>query len=469
MASRIAVIGGGISGLAAANKLIGTGYDIQVFEAGNSFGGKLSTEVVDGFLIEGGADSFVASRPRIVSLCEELGLKDQLISTADSALRAYIYRRGRLHPIPEGFSGLVPTKFGPVLQSHLLSPLGKLRLLLELRVPVDRSHGDESLRSFAVRRFGTEAYERLLEPLLAGISSSEGDQLSLMAALPHWKTAELEYGSVIKGIIASRPGQSSTARISGFLSLRYGMSSLVQAIVRRLSDHGARLLTDTQVDRLDRVDDRYRIESDGVSQMFDGVIVAVPATQAAGMLGSIDTSLGETLASIPQASSIIVSLGYDDPAVQQKLNGTGYLVPSGERRLIGGTTWSSSKWTDRAKPKAALIRIYLHRQAVHQYVRSSDDVLIEIAKTELRETMGIVAEPTVKRVTRWIDSSPQYTIGHLDRIAAMEHTVSLYPGLAVAGNMLRGIGIPICVQTGETAADRVLGSLRTSVAGAGTG
>ncbi|MEJ7838494.1 MAG: protoporphyrinogen oxidase [Thermomicrobiales bacterium] len=460
MSARIAVIGGGISGLAAANKLAGSGHDVHVFEASGEFGGKLSTELVDGFLIEGGADSFVASRPRIVELCEELGLSDQLMPTADPALRAFIYRGGKLHPIPEGFSGLVPTRFGPVLQSKLLSPFGKARLLLELRVPINTSLPDESLKSFAVRRFGREAYERLLEPLLAGISSSEGSQLSLTASLPHWKTAELEYGSVIKGIVASRPGQTSAPRISGFLSLEGGMSSLVQAIVQRVTDHGVKLHLNQSVETLEKQEQGYRLGLGGRGvESFDGVILAVPAIPAATLLRSIDTVLGETLDAIPQTSSIIVSLGYSDESVTSKLRGTGYLVPGSEHRLIGGTTWSSSKWTGRAAPGAALIRVYLHRRTVEKFAGSSDETLVEMARTELRETLGIDAQPGLQRVTRWIDTTPQYTIGHLERVTAIEQQVSQHAGLALAGNMLRGIGIPICVQTGESAADKVLGSL----------
>jgi oxygen-dependent protoporphyrinogen oxidase len=463
MSKRIAVIGGGISGLSAANTLIGAGHEVHIFEASDRLGGKLWSEHVDGFLIESGADSFVASRPRIVKLCEKLGLGGELMPPVDPNRRAFIYRGGALYPIPEGFTGLVPTRFQPMMRSRLLSPLGKIRLLAELRIPANTSPGDESLASFATRRFGKEAYERLLEPLLAGISAADGKEMSLAASFPQWKTAELEYGSVIKGITASKPGKTEHPRTSGFLSLRNGMSTLVEALVSRLANNGIVPEMHAPVERVTQVGTAYHVHFEGRQPLrFDAVIVAVPAWNAASILQSIVPGTSLQLRAIPQRSSALVSLGYHDPSIVSRLRGTGYLIPAVARRLTGGTTWSSSKWSNRAPEGSALIRVYIGRGKGQAFIAQGDDVLIDVARTELRETLGIVAEPAVQRVTTWIDSMPQYTLGHLDRVAEIEQTISSHPGLALAGNFLRGVGIPICIQTGESAAEKVLGSLRDS-------
>ena len=460
MTQRIAVIGGGISGLSAANKLIGSGHEVHVLESTDKIGGKLKSEHADGFLSEGGADSFVASRPRIVSLCEELGLKEELMPPTDPRRRAYIFRKGSLYPIPEGFSGLVPTRFQPIIRSKLLSPLGKLRLMAEPRVPVRNIDGDESLKTFAIRRFGIEAYDRLLEPLLNGISSSSDGNISLAASFPHWKIAELEYGSVIKGLTAARPGEASNPRVSGFLTLRNGMASLANAFIPRFIDGNVQLKMNTRVRTIQGSGDGYLLRfGDGTTHHFDGVVVAVATWDAAELLRNLAPEVSRALREIPQNSAGIVSLGYDNPAIADRLKGNGYLVPSSENRVSGGTTWSSSKWSNRAPGASSLIRVYFGRGPGGDIVERDDDVLVEAARTELRESLGIVADPTITRVTRWIDSLPQYTIGHMDRIGAIEQGVGAHRGLAIAGHMLRGVGIPVCVQTGEVAASRVLESL----------
>jgi oxygen-dependent protoporphyrinogen oxidase len=463
MKQRVAVVGGGISGLAAANRLCKSGFDVTVYEASPRFGGKIATERVDGFVIETGADSFVVSRPRILELCRELGLESELMPPDPQHKGAFISRNGRLHPIPEGFSGLVPTKFRPILTSRLLSPLGKLRMLMELKLPVDQAAGDESLQHFVIRRFGKEAYYRMLEPLLTGISASDGHDISLAATFPHWKTAELEHDSVIKGIIAARPGHTGTPRVSGFLSLKAGMSALITALEHRLEGEGASLFANTTVQRLEPQPGGYALRvSDGTttrSLEFDGVILAVPAWEAATILETVEPGASAALRDIPQRSSGVVSFGYTQPAVASKLRGTGYLIPRIEGRPVSGATYSSAKWANRAAEGSSLIRVYFGRGKGQEMLQEPDSELIEAGQQELRQTLGITEEPSTVHVTRWTNSMPQYTIGHLDRVARITQLIGNHPGLALAGNMLRGIGVPICVQNGEAAAEEVASAL----------
>jgi oxygen-dependent protoporphyrinogen oxidase len=463
MRHRVAVVGGGVSGLAAANALIAAGIDVTLYEASPRFGGKIATDRIDGFTIERGADSFVVSRPRILDLCKELGLESELMPPDPRHKGAFISRNGQLHPIPEGFSGLVPTKFRPILTTRLLSPLGKLRMLMELKLPVDHTADDESLQAFVIRRFGKEAYYRMLEPLLTGISASDGHDISLVATFPHWKTAELENGSVIRGIIAARPGHTSTPRVTGFLSLRNGMASLVTALEQRLRDAGANLLTSTTVQGLTAGERGYTLtvsdDSGTRLETVDGVIVALPAWEAARILETIEPGASAALRDIPQRSSGVVSLGYTQPSLSRRLKGTGYLIPRIEGRPASGATYSSAKWSNRAADGSTLIRVYFGRGKGQELLQQPDDRLVAAAQVELRQTLGITEAPTTVHVTRWTNSMPQYTIGHLDRVATITQLLANHRGLALAGNMLRGIGVPICVQNGEAAAEEVASAL----------
>jgi oxygen-dependent protoporphyrinogen oxidase len=464
MSHRVAVVGGGISGLAAANALCDAGIDVTIYEASSRFGGKIATDRVDGFTIERGADSFVVSRPRILDLCKELGLESELMPPDPRHRGAFISRHGHLHPIPEGFSGLVPTKFRPILTTRLLSPLGKLRMLMELSLPVNHTAEDESLQAFVIRRFGKEAYFRMLEPLLTGISASDGHDISLVATFPHWKTAELEHGSVIRGILAARPGQTSTPRVTGFLSLRNGMSSLVTALEHRLRSAGAQLFTGATVqDLVAGVEGGYTLTVDEGSatqlMTFDGVIFALPAWEAATILETIEPDASAALRDIPQRSSGVVSLGYTQPSIGPRLKGTGYLIPRIEGRPASGTTYSSAKWHNRAADGTTLIRVYFGRGKGQEVLQHADDQLVAVAQEELRQTLGITEAPATVHVTRWTNSMPQYTIGHLDRVSTITQLIAGHRGLALAGNMLRGIGVPICVQNGETAAEEVASAL----------
>ena len=455
MTKRIAIIGGGISGLSAAYMLSGSpGFDVSVFEQSDRFGGKLRTDRVDGFIIEGGADSIVGMHGGISEMTTSVGLADQLITPDPSNEGAFILRNGKLHPIPEGLSGLVPTKFAPLLRTRLISPLGKFRMLLELRILVKQTPGDETLAAFARRRFGYEAYNHLLEPLLAGISSGDGQTISLGATFPQWSTAELEHGSVIRGMIDARKSGAGEAGIRGFFSYRTGMDTLVSALCAFLQGR-AKLLTHAGVSRLERRGAGYDLTVDrsGVQrrEQFDGVIVALPSWDCARLLEVMDAPLSQTLMDIPQRSAALVSIGLKVADSRDKLNGTGYLSPQIEGRLASAMTWSSSKWQGRAPAGHALVRVYFGRGAGGDVVSLDDATLIQLARDELAEILGIRGDPVVTSVSRWIDSMPQYTIGHLDRVSAIEQAAARHNGLAIAGNMLRGVGIPKCIFSAQNA------------------
>lgn len=463
MTKRIAIVGGGISGLAAAYALSsGPGFDVSVFEQSERFGGKLKTDHVDGFIIEGGADSIVGMSGRVSEITTVVGLADQLITPNPNSKGAYILRKGTLHPIPEGLSGLVPTRLAPMLRTGLISPLGKLRMLLELGIPANQTPGDETLAAFARRRFGSEAYDYLLEPLLAGISSGDGRTISLRATFPQWSTAELEHGSVIRGMIASRRNESGEAAKRGFFSYRTGMETLINALCEFLKGK-VRLQTLAGARRLERRETEYELVVDrsGIQrrEQFDEVVIALPSWECARLLETLDAQLSRTLMDIPQRSAALVSIGFKEAETRGKLNGTGYLSPQIEGRSASAMTWSSSKWQGRAPAGHDLVRVYFGRGAGGDVVTEDDVTLIQMARDELAEIVGIRGEPVVTSVSRWKQSLPQYTIGHLERVTAIERAVARHSGLAITGNMFHGVGISRCILSAENA----IAKLRTDL------
>jgi oxygen-dependent protoporphyrinogen oxidase len=448
----VVVIGGGISGLAAALRLHGRAVSSTVLcEADARLGGKILTERLDGFIIEGGPDSFLSSKPRGIGLARELGLEEHLQGVRADTRRTYIMRDGKLAVLPEGMSGLVPARLGPLFRSPLLSPWGKARAALERHLPPRRTHEDESFGSFMRRRLGREAYERLIEPLMSGIYGGNGDDLSLGATFPQLREMERAHGSLLKGLRAtSVPGKAPV--ISPFVAPRDGMTELVSAIERRLEEVEVRLAT--AVGRLERTGPQYLVQTHDDTLVADAVILATPAYVSADIVESCDEDLAALLRRIPYAPSVVVSLAYRERDLSGPLDGHGYIIPRREGRRVLACTWTSNKFAHRAPDGWVLMRAFVSRPDQVSLLDREDTVLIEIVRAELQATAGIVAEPALARVTRWPAAMPQYTIGHLERLTAMDRRLAALPGLFLAGAAYRGVGIPDCIQSGEAAAGR---------------
>lgn len=467
----VVVVGGGIAGLAAAHRLIGLApkVAVTVIEARPRFGGTIVTERTDGFVIEGGPDSFLAAKPRGIELCEELGLAERLQGTAPRRRRAFVLRKGHLHDLPEGLTGLIPTRLGPMLRSRLFSPVGKARLALDYVLPPLAGDADEALAAFVRRRLGPEVYDRLVEPLMAGIYAGDGERLSLAATFPQLRRAELTHGSLIKGIVAARrsafaPGGSRPA----FLTPSGGLGELIDTLTRALEAAGVRLETGRPAVRIESIpssrDGRYRIVFAHCGALeADAVVVAVPAPAAGQLLRLVDPALAADLGAIPHASSAIVTLGYRRDDVPHPLDGYGYVVPRAERRPVLACTWSSAKWAHRAPPNRVLLRVFVGRFGQDEAVAGDDGALIGLARGEIREVLGVEAAPLLDRVHRWPAAMPQYVLGHLDRVAAIERGLDNLPGLQLAGNAYRGVGIPDCIASGEAAATAAHATATTAV------
>jgi oxygen-dependent protoporphyrinogen oxidase len=463
---RIAVIGGGIAGLAAANRLreLAPSVEVALFEAGPLLGGILRTERRGEFLLEHGADSFITNLPFAVDLCQRIGFAEQLIPTNDAERRAFIVRRGKLLPVPEGFALMAPSRLWPVLASPILSPLGKLRLAYERFVPPRRDDCDESLGDFARRRLGREVFERLVQPLVGGIYTADPERLSLAATLPRFQEMERRYGSLTRG--AKQQGDShgahdalaSGARYSLFTTPRAGLESLASAVAARLPAGVVRL--NSPVTQLQRIENRWEltIAGDSANQLheqFDAVILAVPAPAAARLLAAVDPELTTELNGVPYASAAVVSLAYPRRQIAERLDGFGFVVPAIERRRILSVSFSSVKFPGRAPADVALFRVFIGGACQGELLAADDDDLGKLAQEELAQLMGISGAPILTAVARWPESMPQYHLGHLERVGRIEARVGQMPGLALAGNAYRGVGIPQVIHSGELSAERV--------------
>lgn len=447
---RVLIIGGGITGLAAAYRLEQTpGVQVTLVEKETRLGGKLFTEQVDGFVVEAGADSFLSRKPRGVGLCEELGAAERLCGRDPRHNRTFIRRHGQLHPIPEGLSGLVPTNLEALNSTPLLSPEGKARVAQEPHLPPAVDPGDESIAAFMSRRMGREVYEELVEPLMSGIYAGDGAQLSLAATFPQLRQIEQKYGSLLKGLTGSN-GQPG--RYPPFVSFSEGVGALVGILLSRLKR--TTILSGLGVIGLERSAERYIAHlENGQSWSADAVIVATPAYVTARLVEPLDQTLAETHAAIPYASSVTVTLGYAAADLPQPLDGYGYVIPRVEGTEVLACTWSSSKWAGRAPDGFVQIRLYLGRYGGRNVLALSDEELVNMAQGEVAETMGITARPQLQCLYRWPNGMPQYTIGHLGRLDTIARRLVNQPGLFLAGAAYRGVGIPDCIASGETAAD----------------
>lgn len=449
---RVVVVGGGITGLAALHRLASRipPAELMLVERAGRLGGVIDTERRDGFLLEGGPDSFLAAKPAGLALCFDLGLEGGLIGTEPEHRGTYVKRAGRLHRLPEGFSGLVPARVGPLFTAGMLSLAGRLRAGLEPIVPRRRVDEDESVGAFVRRRFGREAWDWVIEPLLSGIYAGDGDRLALSATFPQLQTAEREHGSVLRAMSRSRrPHGSGVPR--GFLAPAGGMAQLVGALAGELA--GARILLNRAALRLERREPGYQVLlANGEVLEADAVILALPAGAAAALLADFDPTLAQRLARIPQVSTATVSLGFRRSDLARIPRGYGYVSPRAEGGPLVALSWTSNKFSSRAPAAAFLARAFLGRAGDDAIVEASDSALIELVRAELRAVMGIEAEPILARVRRWPRALPQYTIGHAERRRAIDERLDRHPGLAVAGASFDGVGIPDCIASGWRAA-----------------
>lgn len=481
---RVVVVGGGISGLATAwyleKEAAARGLPrvvCSVLEKSGRLGGKVRTETVPTeagpFVVEAGPDSFLAiQKPWALDLAREMGLSGRLLGTNDEARRIYVLSRGRPVQMPEGVMLLVPTKLSPFLLSPLISPLGKLRMGLDLVIPRRNGDEDEALGDFVARRMGWEALDKIAEPLLSGIYSAEVARQSLLATLPRFREMERKHGSLIRAMLADRrkgprSGSGHERPTSMFTSFQGGTQELVGGLLKGLESE---VRTDARVVALSPVASHgyaVRVVGDVSSPVgaetiqADAVVLAVPAYVAAELLDAVSPAAAAALRSIRYVSTGTMSLAYREDAswssALKRLRGFGILVPASEKRPINAITWSSTKFRHRAPAGHSLLRVFFGGSRSPRSMELEDGELLEVVRGELREIMGITNQPLFHRIYRCEKGNPQYDVGHLRRVETVES--ALPSNVLVTGSPYRGIGLPDCVlQAAETAA-RVLSEL----------
>ena len=471
---RIAIVGGGISGLAAAfaleeHRRNGAALEYVLYESSPRLGGVLRTEHIDGYVVEAGPDSFLSEKPWAADLCRAVGLGNQLIGSNDAERKTYILVRERLVAIPDGLMFMVPTKILPSMLSPLFSWKTKVRMAAELFQRPHAQEGDESVASLVERHYGAEMVDRLADPLLSGIYGGEATALSVRAVLPRFAEMERTHGSLGRAMLAARKKMSSAPGQPApplFTSLKNGMQQLTEAVVSRLPPLS--LVTNTTVLAVRPEDGGWAVSAGPRSERFDAVILAVPTYAAAEMLrpggAGISpelatgpaTQLAVELAHVQYSSSITVGLGYDRETRQSLPPGFGFLVPRSEGKHLLAATFVHNKFPHRAPPDRALLRGFLGGASAEDVWPLTDDQIVGIVRTELQQILGLSSEPLFARVYRWKAAMAQYGVGHLERMERIERLCQQLPGLALAGNGYRGIGIPDCIRSGRKAASQVI-------------
>ena len=462
--NRIVIIGGGIAGLSAAyyaTKKV-PNAQITLLESSDRWGGKITTDRIpfDGgqFIIEGGPDTFLATKPYATALCKELGLGERLHGTNPNQKNTYVLHHNKLQPLPDGLAMMIPTNVQAILKSNLVSWFGKARMGLDFVQPAKAVNGDESLGMFVSRRLGREAYENLIEPLMSGIYAGDGDLLSLASTFPYLRDLELKYGSLARGALQMRKqsnGRTVQGSRSAFLTPTTGLAEIVEALVNYLQSNSVDLRLNTRVVSIHQLTpDTWNLTTDnGDLLQANAIILAAPAYVSGQLLASLDPNLASDLQSIPYASTATVTLAYRQTDLPRSLDGYGYVIPRREGRRALACTWTSTKFPHRAPEGCALIRVFVGRAG--QDIPWNEKDLLELAKEELSLTLGITAEPLLSRIFLWDKAMPQYNLGHPEKLKRIDAALEKYPNLALAGNGYRGIGIPDCIHSGEIAVDKI--------------
>ncbi|MDP7015760.1 MAG: protoporphyrinogen oxidase [Pirellulaceae bacterium] len=459
--ARIAIIGGGISGLTAAHRLreLLPSAHLTILEAAPRPGGVLCTERRDGFLVERAADMFTSKDPWALHLCRRIGLESELVGANEAGRKAFIVHRGELVEVPQGFVLMRPTQLSAMLTTPLLSPLGKLRLMMEPLKRAKKDESDESLASFVRRRMGQETFERIVQPLVGGIYTADPERLSMAATMPSFVEMERRHGSLIRAPQATRSEKdASGARYGMFVSLREGMQQLVDRLVERIGQDA--FVCNAGVQSVQPANDhedggRWRVRTMDDEWNVDAVIVTCRAPHAAQLFAELQPALSDQLRAIEYASTAVVVMAVDDDQIGRPVQGFGFVAPLVEQRKILATSFASAKFPGRAPYGKTLVRVFIGGACQSELLEHDDHQLIEIARHELRELIGLAGDPLFAEVVRWNEAMPQYHVGHLDRVAAIERSVASLPGLELAGNAYRGVGIPFCIRSAEQAAENV--------------
>jgi oxygen-dependent protoporphyrinogen oxidase len=445
---RVIVVGGGLSGLTVAYALMKSGrFEVTLLESEPRAGGKIWTDSADGFLCEKGANGFLDNKPKTLEFCKELGIEP--LRSNENAKKRYIVLGGKLNALPES-----PGSF---IKSDILSWSGKLRLLYELFAP--KGPDDETVSDFIARRLGREALDKLIDPMVSGVFAGDPNKMSITSCFPRIKELEQVYGSLIRAMIKLKKerkkehGKVSAAPGGNLTSFHNGAQTMTDAVASRL---GARLKLSTSVKGIEKNGNLYRLHTSSGIVEAEAIILACPAFVSAGILSDIDSVLSQILSAILYPPLSVVCLGYKKEKIGHLLNGFGFLIPHREGRRILGTLWDSSIFPNRAPEGYVLLRTMTGGAQSPEFAMLDDNKLLNAVFDELRPIVSIKAEPDMVRIYRWDKAIPQYALGHGDRLKAIDERLKSFPGLYLAGNSYKGVGMNDCVENSFKVADKII-------------
>ncbi|WLD94095.1 protoporphyrinogen oxidase [Alkalihalobacillus sp. AL-G] len=459
---RIVIVGGGITGLSAAfylQKEINEKKmeaSVTLVESGNRLGGKIQTIKQDGFVIERGPDSFLARKKSMSNLIEEAGLADELVHNQTG--QAYILHDTKLHPIPEGAVMGIPTEVSPFVKSGLFSLKGKARAGFDLFLPSKKVVGDQAVGTFFRRRLGDEVVDHLIEPLLSGIYAGNIDQLSLQSTFPQFQQVEEQHRSLILGMKSNRPKKQPKSSKGVFLTLKSGLTSLVEALEKKLTVD-VEIRKNQKVTSFEKSNETYKVRLDNGDVLdADQVIFTIPALKAAPLfVADIQKHLEEA----PATSVATIAMAFPESAVPNDLNGTGFVVSRKSPYTITACTWTNKKWPHTTPEGYVLLRCYVGKAEDQSIVDESDETILKAVLDDLKETMNIQVRPEFYYVSRWKQAMPQYLVGHKSKRDLLEKKLGeKFPGIHLVGASFDGIGLPDCVQSGEKAANKVIEKIK---------
>jgi len=444
--SRVVIIGGGISGLSTAYYLSKAGVDSTLIEPRDYLGGVIRTEHVDGCVLEQGPDSFLAAKPAALELIKEVGLGDEVIGSNDHTRKTYLKKNGRLVVMPDGLMMMVPTKIVPVALSPLLGIGTKIKMGLEwFRKPAG-ALPDRTVAEFVADHYGQEAVDYLAEPLLSGVYGGDPREMSAPAVLAQMVALETKYGSLTKGVIASRRNAPPSSGGTLFRTMKGGLGMLTDKLTTLIQPHTQ--VVHAAAETIERVGVGFRVRVAGEWIEADKIVLCCQAYNAASLLTSTESRLAELLNASAYNSSMTIAFGYEAAGFHNPIPGHGFLIPSVERKRLAAGTWVATKFSHRAPDNRIVLRCFVGGKSMS----GSDDEIVGEVKEELRELIGLTATPVFTRVSRWHRSMAQYTVGHSVRLDEIRSRLKAIPGMYVAGNAYEGIGFPDCIRMGKTAA-----------------
>ena len=454
---RVVVVGGGLTGLAAARDLAIAGADVTLVDPGVP-GGKLRTTPFAGGELDEGADAFLARVPEGIELCRELGIDGDLVSPA--ARRAYVWSRGSLRPLPQAQVLGVPTDLDELAASGIVTRAGLERARHDLSTPLVAPEGDASIGTVVRERLGDEVAERLVDPLVGGINAGDTDHLSLAATVPQLDAAVRSGASSL--IEACRVQRKAVHDPDApvFFAPRAGMGALADALLTDVRTRDVNIMSGA-VRSIEPDGASWRLRVDGSPGLLaDGIVLACPAGVAAELVRPLTARAATLLAGIPYASVALISIAVARASIDRDLDASGYLVPRAEGRTVTACSWASAKWPHLADAHTVWLRASVGRDGDDRALALADDAMVAAVLTDLRDTMALHGDPVEVRVSRWPASFPQYRPGHLGRVDSVEADLeAIAPTIVVAGAAMRGLGVPACIRQARAAAGRVLGAL----------